>query len=187
LPIAAKRLDLPLGLALFRRRGEALGDGLAIHLVGQPRMRAMTRIIGTVTMATRITAATTCTANRPGAKIFQVRNLPQDYGPLMFQIGERLGHGRLLNRAYHIRSVPGLKKRNLPIPHSHVAHPREVSPDSSDRICDKIGKGVNVVEPVGFLPAQFPQNSSEWPNSRSFPANSGHVSPLFIAEILASR
>ena len=83
----------------------------------------MTRIIGTVTMATRITAATTCTANRPGAKIFQVRNLPQDYGPLMFQIGERLGHGRLLNRAYHIRSVPGLKKRNLPIPHSHVAHP----------------------------------------------------------------
>ena len=142
MPIAAKRLDLPLGLALFRRRGEALGDGLAIHLVGQPRMRAMTRIIGTVTMATRITAATTCTANRPGAKIFQVRNLPQDYGPLMFQIGERLGHGRLLNRAYHIRSVPGLKKRNLPIPHSHVAHPSLTSCLHGERNRCRIPLGV---------------------------------------------
>lgn len=53
----------------------------------------MTWIVGTVTMATRITAATTRTGNRPGTKIFQLRNLPQDCGPLLFQIGERLGHG----------------------------------------------------------------------------------------------
>jgi hypothetical protein len=48
------------------------------------------------------------------------------------------------------------------------------------------GKGVNAAEPVGFLPAQFPQNSSEWSNSRSFPANSGHVTPLFRAGMAAS-
>src|SRR5438445_12209352 len=28
--------------------------------------------------------------------------------------------------------------------------------------CNKMGKGVNAAEPVGFLPAQFPQNSSGW-------------------------
>ena len=32
LPIATKGLDLPFCLALFRRRGETLGDGLAIRL-----------------------------------------------------------------------------------------------------------------------------------------------------------
>jgi len=49
------------------------------------------------------------------------------------------------------------------------------------------GKGVNAAEPVGFLPAQFPQNSSIWPNSRSFPANSHRVTPLFVAGISASH
>ncbi len=51
-------------------------------------MRAMTRIVGTMTMATGITAATTGSGNRPGAKIFQLRNLPQKCGPLLFQIGK---------------------------------------------------------------------------------------------------
>src|ERR1035438_10666191 len=45
LAIVPKGLDLALGLALCRRRCEALGDCLAIHLVGQPQMRAVAWII----------------------------------------------------------------------------------------------------------------------------------------------
>jgi hypothetical protein len=88
LPIAAEGLDLPLRLALLSWRREALGDGFAIRLVGQSRMRTMTWIVGTVTMTTRIPAATTGSGNRPGAKIFQFRNLPHDGDPLLLQIGE---------------------------------------------------------------------------------------------------
>ena len=88
MPIAAKDLNLPFGLALLGRRGEAFGDGFAIHLIGQPRMWTVTRIFGKVAMATRITTAPPSAGNRPGAKIFQLRNLPQDGGPLSFQIGE---------------------------------------------------------------------------------------------------
>jgi len=87
LPIAAKGLNLPFGFALLGRRGEAFGDRFAIHLIGQPRMWTVARIIRTVAMATPITTATTSPGNRPGAKIFQLRNLPQDGGPLSFQIG----------------------------------------------------------------------------------------------------
>jgi hypothetical protein len=75
--------------------GETLGDGLAIHLAGQPRMRAMTRIVGTVAMAIRITASTTGPGNRLGAKVFQFRNLPQDCGTLLFLISERHKHRHL--------------------------------------------------------------------------------------------
>ena len=87
MPIAAKGLNLPFGFALLGRRGEAFGDRFAIHLIGQPRMWTVARIIRTVAMATPITTATTSPGNRPGAKIFQLRNLPQDGGPLSFQIG----------------------------------------------------------------------------------------------------
>ena len=45
-----------------------------------------------MTMATRITTATTGSSDRPGAKIFQIRNLPQDCGPLLLQMAERFGH-----------------------------------------------------------------------------------------------
>src|SRR5262249_56850262 len=124
LPITAKGFDFALGLVLFGRRGEAFGDGLAIHLVGQSRMGTVTGVAWTVTMATRITTATTGSSDRPGAKIFQLRNLPQDSGALLFQIGDRLRHkGPPNNRAYHIRSVIGAKKRNLPKSYFHVAHP----------------------------------------------------------------
>src|SRR5437764_323065 len=49
-----------------------------------------------------------------------------------------------------------------------------------NHICEETGKGVSAVKPVDLLPAQFPQNSSERPNSRSFPANSRHITPLFL-------
>ena len=84
MPIAAKGLDLPLGLALAGRRGEAFGDRFAIHLMSQPRMWTVARVIGKAAMATRIPTAATCPGNRPGAKIFQLGNLPQDGGPLSF-------------------------------------------------------------------------------------------------------
>jgi hypothetical protein len=42
------------------------------------------RIIGKVAMATWITTPTTSAGNRPGAKIFQLRNLPQHGRPLLF-------------------------------------------------------------------------------------------------------
>jgi hypothetical protein len=51
-------------------------------------MRTMTRISVPVTMAPRITATTTGAGNRSGAKVFQFRNLLQDCGALLFQIGE---------------------------------------------------------------------------------------------------
>jgi hypothetical protein len=54
-------------------------------------MRTMTWIIRAVTMATRIAAATTGSGNRPSAKIFQFRNLPQECGALSFQ-GEKQLH-----------------------------------------------------------------------------------------------
>jgi hypothetical protein len=44
----------------------------------------MTRIAGTVTVTTRITAATAGSGYRPGAKILQFRNLPQKFGSLLF-------------------------------------------------------------------------------------------------------
>jgi len=91
-PIAAKGLNLALGLALLGS-GEALSDGLPIHLVGQPRMRTMTWIAGAVTMATRITAATAGSGDRASAKIPKLENLPQDRDPLLFQLAEGLSHG----------------------------------------------------------------------------------------------
>src|SRR5262245_12695719 len=90
-------------------------------------MGTVTGVAWTVTMATRITTATTGSSDRPGAKIFQLRNLPQDSGALLFQNGDRLRHkGPPNNRAYHIRSVIGAKKRNLPKSYFHVAHPSRV-------------------------------------------------------------
>ena len=44
----------------------------------------------------------------------------------------------------------------------------------------RIGKGVNAVKPVIFLPAQFPQNPSEAVNSRTIPANGGQYCKLLI-------
>ena len=79
--IAAKGLNLSFGLALVGSRAEALGDRFAIHLLGHPQMWTVARIIGKVTMATRIPTTATRAGNRPGAKIFQLRNLPQDSGP----------------------------------------------------------------------------------------------------------
>lgn len=70
----------------------------------------MTRILGAVAMAPRITASTTGSGNRPGAKIFQLRDLLQNSGAFFFQIGERLGHRPSTNGAYHIRSVGGVEK-----------------------------------------------------------------------------
>src|ERR1039458_5940802 len=94
LAIVPKGLDLALGLALCRRRCEALGDCLAIHLVGQPQMRAVAWIIGAVAMATGVAATATGAGNRTRAKITQLRNLSQDCVSLILQIGERLGHKR---------------------------------------------------------------------------------------------
>ncbi len=51
-------------------------------------MGTVARIVGKAAMATRITTAAPRPGNRPGAKILQLRNLPQDGGPLLFQIGE---------------------------------------------------------------------------------------------------
>lgn len=70
--IAAKGLDLALDFALFGRGGETLGDGLAVHLVSQPRMCAVSGIAGPMTMATSIAAATTGSGDRPGTKIIQL-------------------------------------------------------------------------------------------------------------------
>src|ERR1035438_6049666 len=94
LAIVPKGLDLALGLALCRRRCEALGDCLAIHLVGQPQMRAVAWIIGAVAMATGVAATATGAGNRTRAKITPLRNLSQDCVSLILQIGERLGHKR---------------------------------------------------------------------------------------------
>src|SRR5262249_28544135 len=52
----------------------------------------LTGVACPMTMATRITTATTGSSDRPGAKIFQIRNLPQDCGPLLLQMAERFGH-----------------------------------------------------------------------------------------------
>src|SRR5436305_10389797 len=90
-------------------------------------MRKMARVIGTMTMATGITAATARSGNRAGAKIPQLGNLPQDCGPLLFQLGERVGHGTSLCRAYHIRSAIGHEKRNSSGFNFHVAHPPRTS------------------------------------------------------------
>lgn len=56
-------------------------------------MRTMPRVAWTMTVATRITAATAGSRNRAGAKIPQFGNLPQDGGALLFQLKERVGHG----------------------------------------------------------------------------------------------
>jgi hypothetical protein len=88
LPIAAKGINLAFGLAQVGSRGEAFGDCFAIHLMCQPQMLTVVRIIGTVAMATWIPTAATSGGNRPSAKNFQIRNLPQDGGPLLFEIGE---------------------------------------------------------------------------------------------------
>jgi hypothetical protein len=64
-------------------------------------------------MATRITAAATGSRNRAGTKIPQLGNLPQDCGPLLFQLGERVGHKTsYAERIIYARQL-GLKKRNL--------------------------------------------------------------------------
>jgi hypothetical protein len=55
LPIAAKGLNFPFGFALLSRRGEAFGDRFAIHLISQPRMWTVARIIGKVAMTIRTT------------------------------------------------------------------------------------------------------------------------------------
>jgi hypothetical protein len=70
----------------------------------------MTGIVGTMTVATRIATAAAGPGNGPGAKIFELRNLPQDCGALLFQTGKGLGHDHLHNRAYQIRSVIRVKK-----------------------------------------------------------------------------
>ena len=88
LPITAKCLNLSFDLALVGSRGEAFGNRFAIYLIGQPRMWTVARITGNVAMASRIPAAPPRASNRPGAKIFQFRKLPQDGGPLLFEIGE---------------------------------------------------------------------------------------------------
>jgi hypothetical protein len=88
LPIAAKGLNFPLGFALLGRRGEAFGDRFAIHLMGQPRMWTVARIVGKVGITTRTPTAATGPGNRPGAEIFQLRHLPREGSRLSFQIGE---------------------------------------------------------------------------------------------------
>ncbi len=52
-------------------------------------MRAMTRIVRDDDNGNRdYPQRPTGSGNRPGAKIFQLRNLPQKCGPLLFQIGK---------------------------------------------------------------------------------------------------
>src|ERR1035438_6257309 len=150
LAIVPKGLDLALGLALCRRRCEALGDCLAIHLVGQPQMRAVAWIIGAVAMATGVAATATGAGNRTRAKITPLRNLSQDCVSLILQIGERLGHKRppLPSVSYTLGNAAQIRKpafrplsRRGPIRASQVDLPDPGSPTSTTiRIRDMIAR-----------------------------------------------
>jgi hypothetical protein len=95
----------------------------------------MTRIVGTVTMKTRITASPTGSSDRPGAKIFQFGNLPQDCGLPLFQIG---GMGCFLStQRITYLTIWRPKKRDLPIPHFHVAYVTQPLPQKLSSIVNR--------------------------------------------------
>ena len=51
-------------------------------------MRTVTRIVGAVAMVTGVPTTAAGSGNRPGAKTLQLRNLLQDCGSLLLQIGK---------------------------------------------------------------------------------------------------
>src|SRR5262249_12040521 len=97
----------------------------------------LTGVACPMTMATRITTATTGSSDRPGAKIFQIRNLPQDCGPLLLQMAERFGHSAppFAERIIYAR-FSGSKKETCRILTfmSHTLRSR----DGAERIVDLI-------------------------------------------------
>ena len=67
--------DFILGLAESGRGGEGLGNGLALHLVGQPVERPMARIILLMAMTARIAAAAARCRDRTSAHVTELGNL----------------------------------------------------------------------------------------------------------------
>jgi len=84
--------DLVLGLAQGRWNGKGLGDRLAVDLSRESEKGSVARIIFSMTVATRVAAATACGRNGASTHIAQSGNLPLNVGSLYFHFGQRVGH-----------------------------------------------------------------------------------------------
>src|ERR1022692_1151206 len=84
--------DLLLRLAQSRRCAEGLRNGLSVHFASQAIERTMTRIIGPVTMATRVATSSASAGNRPGTHIAESTDLELSLRALGLQHGKRIGH-----------------------------------------------------------------------------------------------
>src|SRR6266567_3496532 len=67
-----------------------------VALVGQTRMRAVARVVPSMTVTVGGSAATAGTGNRTGSEMAKFRNLLQQGCALPFQSGQGIGHEALL-------------------------------------------------------------------------------------------
>ena len=62
------------------RIGQGLGDGLAFHFESEARIRTVTRVVGTVAVASGLTAPARSGGDGPRTQVAQSRNLVGDLG-----------------------------------------------------------------------------------------------------------
>jgi hypothetical protein len=82
--IAAKLSDLLLGFSLVRRASEALGDSLALDLIGKPQVRLMAGVTRGMAMAVGIAATTSRTRDGTAAQVAQLADLRDQIAALGF-------------------------------------------------------------------------------------------------------
>ena len=85
--------DLTRGLAARGFVGQALGDGLAVTLIGEAPVGAVAGLAGLVAVASRLAAPAAGGGDRAGAEVPQGQQALEQRVALGFELVEGSGHG----------------------------------------------------------------------------------------------
>jgi len=100
----AELRHLAFGLVNRGGSGQRFRDGLGVHLVGEPQIRAVGRLAGLMATATRLATSAGSTGDGTSAQISEFCNPLRDRHTSLLQFGKGMGHGEGLHSlAYHIR------------------------------------------------------------------------------------
>jgi hypothetical protein len=114
--------DLRFGLAHGCWGGKILRSGLPADLLGELKVRTMSRVIGFGAMTPRFSAAASGAGDGTWLEVAEFGDLSEQRGSVVNQGGKRISHAVLLLTVFRTLRF-GPQKRKPSSRHFHVAHP----------------------------------------------------------------
>ena len=111
-----KSLHLTLGLTQFHSRREGFADGLSVDLASQTEVRAVTWVVGLMTMTVGLSATAVNGGDGAATKIAQFQDLDEDTGALLFEGGEGIRQRAPPILTYTYVRIITTKKENCQTP-----------------------------------------------------------------------